>query len=239
MPREKIPKSRVKNARTEPYRKPVKDTEAIDSAVYQSETEDKDKHVGNAWPKADAAPAAGAKAASKKREEPSTKKASADLPDSYLDIALEEKEGEVPCYEDAAAVRRKLNALLDKKAKIPGSTKTFNKTSLSKEMCDIAQSHHPIKTTAGVRNDGPSVRALTAFLKKSGSMGGGDSETYYYGNMLLEKMRIWSGEKKSKTREKAEEEFPNGRYRTDPAHFKILGRPGEQPTKTEVANMKR
>ncbi|UPX20634.1 uncharacterized protein EKO05_0010862 [Ascochyta rabiei] len=176
MPREKIPKSRVKNARTEPYRKPVKDTEAIDSAVYQSETEDKDKHVGNAWPKADAAPAAGAKAASKKREGPSTKKASADLPDSYLDIALEEKEGEVPCYEDAAAVRRKLNALLDKKAKIPGSTKTFNKTSLSKEMCDIAQSHHPIKTTAGVRNDGPSVRALTAFLKKSGSMGGGECQ---------------------------------------------------------------
>ena len=47
---------------------------------------------------------------------------------------------------------------------------------------------------------------MTQFLKKSGGMGGGDSETYYYGNMLLEKMRIWSGEKKSKTREKAEEE---------------------------------
>jgi hypothetical protein len=47
---------------------------------------------------------------------------------------------------------------------------------------------------------------VTQFLKKSGGMGGGDSETYYYGNMLLEKMRIWSGEKKSKTREKAEEE---------------------------------
>jgi hypothetical protein len=153
-------------------------------------------------------------------------------------------------------VRRKLNALLDKKAKIPGSDKTFNKTSLSKEMCEIAQRHHPVETTAGVRKDGPSVKALTAFLKKSGGMGGGDSETYYYGNMLLEKMRIWSGEKKSKTREKAEEEyvfdstrnrrlqtnndrFPNGRYRTDPAHFKMICRPGEQPSRNEVANMKR
>ena len=37
-------------------------------------------------------------------------------------------------------------------------------------------------------------------------MGGGDSESYYYGNMLLEKMRIWTGEKKGKAREKAEEE---------------------------------
>lgn len=106
----------------------------------------------------------------------------------------------------AAAIRRKLNALLDKKAKVPGSTKTFNKTVLSKELCDIAHKHHPIETTAGNRAEGPSVRAVTQFLKKSGGMGGGDSETYYYGNMLLEKMRIWSGEKKSKTREKAEEE---------------------------------
>lgn len=57
-----------------------------------------------------------------------------------------------------------------------------------------------------MRNDGPSVKAVTAFMKKSGGMGGGDSETFYYGNMLLEKMRIWSGEKKTKSREKAEEE---------------------------------
>jgi hypothetical protein len=100
---------------------------------------------------------------------------------------------------------------------------------------------------------------VTQFLKKSGGMGGGDSETYYYGNMLLEKMRIWSGEKKSKTRgegrgrvspsrlikhtspsTKADDDrFPDGRYRTDPAHFKMLCLPGEVPTRTEVANMKR
>lgn len=106
----------------------------------------------------------------------------------------------------AAAVRRKLNALLEKKVKILGSNTTFNKTNLSKELCEIAQRHHEIETTAGHRNAGPSVKALTAFLKKSGSMGGGDSESYYYGNMLLEKMRIWTGEKKTKAREKAEEE---------------------------------
>jgi hypothetical protein len=73
-------------------------------------------------------------------------------------------------------------------------------------MQKIAQAHHPIGTTAGTRNDGPSVKALTAFLKKSGTMGGGDSESYYYGNMLCEKMRIWEGGKKTKTREKAEAE---------------------------------
>jgi hypothetical protein len=53
---------------------------------------------------------------------------------------------------------------------------------------------------------GPSVHAITAFLKKSGNMGGGDSQTFYYGTMLLEKLRIWNGEKKSKVREKAEDE---------------------------------
>jgi hypothetical protein len=50
------------------------------------------------------------------------------------------------------------------------------------------------------------VHAITAFLKKSGNMGGGDSQTFYYGTMLLEKLRIWNGEKKSKVREKAEDE---------------------------------
>ena len=38
-------------------------------------------------------------------------------------------------------------------------------------------------------------------------MGGGDSESYYFGNMLLEKLRIWNGEKKTKARENAEKEY--------------------------------
>lgn len=33
--------------------------------------------------------------------------------------------------------------------------------------------------------------------------------------------------------------FPNGRSRTDPAHFKMLCLPGEVPSRSEVANMKR
>lgn len=77
-------------------------------------------------------------------------------------------------------------------------------------MCEIAQRHHAIETTAGHRAAGPSVKALTAFLKKSGGMGGGDGESYYYGNMLLEKMRIWTGDKKTKAMEKVEAEQVSG-----------------------------
>jgi hypothetical protein len=103
-------------------------------------------------------------------------------------------------------IRRKLNALLDKKVRIPGSDRIFNKTNLSKELCEIAQRHSPIESSAGTRSEGPSVHAITTFFKKSGNMGGGDSQTFYYGTMLLEKLRIWNGEKKSKAREKAEDE---------------------------------
>ncbi|KAJ8110788.1 hypothetical protein OPT61_g6459 [Boeremia exigua] len=154
-------------------------------------------------------------------------KAHPDLPDNYLDI------------KQASVIRRKLNALLDKKEKVPGSDKIFNKTILAQQMCEIARAHHPIKSSAGTRAEEPLVRALTAFLKKSGTMGGGDSETYYYGNMLLEKMRIWKGEKKSKAREKLEKEFPKGRARVDPDHFKMFCLPGERPTRAYVANLKR
>ncbi|KAF2181359.1 hypothetical protein K469DRAFT_589541 [Zopfia rhizophila CBS 207.26] len=128
------------------------------------------------------------------------------LPNNYLDIQLEEKKGEVPVYENATAVRRKLNKLLDSKSTIPGSSKRWNKTSLSGELQKLAQKNHPVKTHNGVGNNGPSVRALDRFLKKSGGMGGGDSEAYYWGNMLLEKLRIWNGEKKTKARENAEKE---------------------------------
>ncbi|KAJ4395116.1 hypothetical protein N0V91_011052 [Didymella pomorum] len=119
-----------------------------------------------------------------------------DLPDSYLDIELEEA---------AAVIRRKLNALLDKKVYIPGSNTVFNKTNLSKELCKIAEDHPTIESSAGTRSKGPSAHAITIFLKKSGNMSGGDSQTFYYGTMLLEKLRIWNGEKKSKAREEAED----------------------------------
>jgi hypothetical protein len=45
-------------------------------------------------------------------------------------------------------VRGKLHALLEKKAKIPGTNTTLNKTKLSKELCEIASRHHAIQTTA-------------------------------------------------------------------------------------------
>jgi hypothetical protein len=32
-------------------------------------------------------------------------------------------------------------------------------------------------------------------------------ETYYRANVLLEKLRIWKGEKKTKAREKAEQQY--------------------------------
>ena len=44
----------------------------------------------------------------------------------------------------------------------------------------------------------PTARSLGIFLKKTGLMGGGDSPCYYWGNVMLEKMRIFNKEKKSK-----------------------------------------
>ena len=54
--------------------------------------------------------------------------------------------------------------------------------------------------------NGPTSRSLAIFLKKSGNMGGADSPCFYWGYVLLEKLRIMKGEKKSKPRMKAEEE---------------------------------
>jgi hypothetical protein len=78
---------------------------------------------------------------------------------------------------------------------------------MSRELCTIAHNSHPIKVHQGVLNNGSSVNALTRFLKNSGGMGGGDTETYYWANVLLEKLRIWKGEKKTKAREKAEQQY--------------------------------
>ncbi|KAF1960842.1 hypothetical protein CC80DRAFT_489088 [Byssothecium circinans] len=70
-------------------------------------------------------------------------------------------------------------------------------------------------------------------------MGGGDSEVYYYGNMLLEKLRIYKGEKKTKAREKAEQEYPNGRMRVDPATLRIWCKPDERISQADVAKWSR
>ncbi|KAF2798155.1 hypothetical protein K505DRAFT_371953 [Melanomma pulvis-pyrius CBS 109.77] len=162
------------------------------------------------------------------------------LPNSYRDIPLPEIAGEVPVYENATAIRRKLNKLLESKAMIPGSSKKWTQGSLSSELRAIAQNSTPVKTNQGVGNRGPSVASLRRFLKLSGSMGGGDSESYYFGNMLLEKLRIWNGEKKTKSRETAEKEYPNGRVRCDPDHMYYTCMVGEQmPSYQELANADR
>jgi hypothetical protein len=73
----------------------------------------------------------------------------------------------------------------------------------------MASKNHGIKTHNGYWNDeGPSAPALTRFLNNTGKgkMAGGDSASYYWGNMLLEKLRIWKGDKKTPARLRAEKE---------------------------------
>ncbi len=121
----------------------------------------------------------------------------------WRSIELESKRDEVPCYDNAATVRRKLNKLLTDKSKIPGSTKNWNKAAMAKEMMDLEQ-RDGAPERANKNGKGPSARSLTSFMKKTGNMGGGDSDAYYFGNILLEKLRIYHGEPKSKTRLESE-----------------------------------
>ncbi|KAH6613104.1 hypothetical protein C7974DRAFT_380814 [Boeremia exigua] len=143
---------------------------------------------------------------------------------SYLDIKLREYIGhwgerEVPCYENARlapaalyltnfaqprSIRHRLNTILNTKVKIPGTDESFTKTSMSAELCKIALAHHPIKSSAGIVTcEGPSVHDLVAFLREPSSTDG-DSTTYYYGTMLINKMRIWNSRIKIKARQEAE-----------------------------------
>ena len=123
----------------------------------------------------------------------------------WRSISLEIKKDEVPCYDNAATVRRKLNKLLADKSMIPGSTKKWNKSTMADEMCDLEECDGAPER-ANSNSKGPSLRCLTNFLKKSGNMGGGDSDAYYWGYVLLEKLRIYQGEKKSKPRLESEKE---------------------------------
>ena len=113
--------------------------------------------------------------------------------------------GEVPCYDDASTVRRKLNKLLAEKATIRGTRKAWNKTSMAAEMEGLEKRGPPVEYSGNFI--GPSVSSLGTFLKKSKSMGGGDSPCYYWGYVMLEKLRIYDGQRKTKTREQAEQEY--------------------------------
>ena len=122
----------------------------------------------------------------------------------YRDIVLPEIKGEVPCYDNAATVRRKLKKLLTDKSTIPGTNKKWSQASMAAEMQELEKCGHPVEYNRNAVN-GPTNGSLAGFLKKTGLMGGGDSPCYYWGYVLLEKLRIYNGEKTSKPRLEAEQ----------------------------------
>ncbi|KAL8728924.1 MAG: hypothetical protein Q9166_005091 [cf. Caloplaca sp. 2 TL-2023] len=139
---------------------------------------------------------------------PRLSKAAAEIQQKFSDfreIPLEEVLGEVPCYDDATTVRRKLNKLLTDKNNIPGTNKKWTQAAMSKEMEELEARMGAVECHKNSR--GPSVNSLGAFLKKTGKMGGGDSPAYYWGYVLLEKLRIWEGGKKTKARREAEQMY--------------------------------
>lgn len=124
----------------------------------------------------------------------------------WRDIVLEEKKGEVPCYEKASVVRTKLNKLIQAKTLIPGSKKKWSQASMVEELKGLEARSHPVADETGHHAE-LNTKQMAKFLKQSGGMGGGDSPVYYWGNMLLEKLRIANGEKKTKSRKEAEEKW--------------------------------
>lgn len=108
----------------------------------------------------------------------------------YRDISLDEIKGEVPCYDDAATVRRKLKKLLTDKSIIPGTSKKWTQAAMVAEMQELEKRGHPVPYNQNAT--GPSARSLGNFLKKTGKMGAGDSPCYYWGYILSEKLRIWN-----------------------------------------------
>jgi len=182
---------------------------------------DKENQAPNSKPAAEKAKTA------KAAKDAKAKKASHDadkpnLPSDYLAIPLEEIMNEVPIYDNVrpflpslshpltdipqcATIRRKLTTLIQSPSnRIPGTNKKWSKAALCAEMRRLASMNHPIPCHNGQIDDtGPSVQALTRFLGHGGQMRGADSASYYWGNMLLEKVRVWKGEKETEGRRKA------------------------------------
>ena len=125
----------------------------------------------NPYPKS--SPKHNKSAADKENVDPSTSTTAApsDKRD-YRAIDLEEIKGEVPCYDNATTVRRKLNKLIADKGTIPGTSKKWNKSTMVAEMQELEQRGHPVEYNRNA--SGPTARSLGGFLKKSGQMGGGD-----------------------------------------------------------------
>ena len=164
------------NARAEPYpsKKPTK-----------RDTSNTDKENADQKP-------------TKKSKPPNPTTQPQNKPSDFRTIPLDKVHGEIPCYDDASTVRRKLNALLTSKNNIPGTSKKWSQAAMAREMEELERKDGAVE----YRNNasGPSARVLGTFLKKTGKMGGGDSPAYYWGYVLLEKMRVWEGGKKTKTR---------------------------------------
>ncbi|KAL8680052.1 MAG: hypothetical protein Q9186_003732 [Xanthomendoza sp. 1 TL-2023] len=169
---------------------------------------------------------------------PKLSKAAVEIQQKYSDfrdIPLEEHLGEVPCYDDCTTVRRKLNKLLTDKQNIPGTNKKWTQAGMSKEMEGLEYRMGAVEYHKN--SIGPSVRSVGTFLKKTGKMGGGDSPAYYWGYVLCEKLRIWEGTKKTKSREDAEHKLPNGHQRWDPSTARLWTGPGMKTiTQGDLAN---
>ena len=175
------------NLPVEPYpkSKPKKKANA-------SETSNADKENADANPKPKSR-------ASKSKKLPEAQQQHSD----WRDIELEETLGEVPCYDNAAAVRRKLKKLLADKEVIPCTDgKKWTQASMNAEMVQLEQRDGAVEYNRNAKS--PTVNTLGSFLKKTGNMGGGDSPSYYWGYVLCEKLRIWEGGKKTKAREESE-----------------------------------
>lgn len=63
----------------------------------------------------------------------------------YRSIELEELKGEVPCYDNATTVRRKLNKLITDKGTIPGTNKKWNKSTMAAEMQELEKRGHAVE----------------------------------------------------------------------------------------------
>ena len=101
-------------------------------------------------------------------------------------------------------MRRKLKKLLTDKSMVPGTDTKWTQAAMVREMQQLEDQMGAVPYNANAT--GPTARSLGNFLKKSGRMGAGDSPCYYWGYIMLEKLRIHNEQKKSKPRMKAEEE---------------------------------
>ncbi|KAG7001496.1 glutamate carboxypeptidase [Physcia stellaris] len=179
------------NLRVEPRSEPYPKSKPKKSSTSKSSTADKEN--------ADAAP----KPKSRGTKPKKLPEAQSQYPD-WRAISLDETLGEIPCYDNAAAVRRKLKKLLADKDLIPCSDgkKRWTQAAMNAEMEQLERQDGAVEYNRN--SNGPTVRTLAAFLKKSGNMGGGDSPSYYWGYVLCEKLRVWEGAKKTKARVEAE-----------------------------------